>query len=66
VGVVVAELFGAKAGLGYLILISAQTFDTAALFVGVLILAATGVVAVELLKWFERQLAPWRFQEMGD
>jgi len=66
VGVVVAELFGAKAGLGYLILISAQTFDTAALFVGVLILAFSGVVAVEVLKWIERQLAPWRFQESGE
>jgi NitT/TauT family transport system permease protein len=66
VGVVVAELFGAKAGLGYLILISAQTFDTAALFSGVLILAFSGVVAVELLKWMERQLAPWRFQESGE
>jgi NitT/TauT family transport system permease protein len=66
VGVVVAELFGAKAGLGYLILISAQTFDTAALFVGVLILAFTGVVAVEILKWIERQLAPWRFLETAE
>ncbi len=66
VGVVVAELFGAKAGLGYLILISAQTFDTAALFVGVLILAFSGVIAVEILKWIERQLAPWRFQESGE
>jgi NitT/TauT family transport system permease protein len=66
VGVVVAELFGAKAGLGYLILISAQTFDTAALFVGVLILAFSGVVAVEVLKWIERRLAPWRFQESGE
>lgn len=66
VGVVVAELFGAKAGLGFLILISAQTFDTAGLFVGVIILAFSGVVAVEILKWVERRLAPWRFQETGE
>jgi len=66
VGVVVAELFGAKSGLGFLILISAQTFDTAGLFVGVIILAFSGVVAVEVLKWIERRLAPWRFQETGD
>jgi NitT/TauT family transport system permease protein len=63
VGVVVAELFGAKAGLGFLILNSAQTFDTAGLFVGVLILAAAGVAAVELVKLIERRMAPWRFQE---
>jgi ABC-type nitrate/sulfonate/bicarbonate transport system permease component len=63
VGVVVAELFGARAGLGFLILTSAQNFDTAALFVGVLILAITGVVSVEFLKWLEARLAPWRYEE---
>src|SRR6185503_6057769 len=31
VGVVVGELFGARAGLGFLILTSSQTFDTAGL-----------------------------------
>jgi NitT/TauT family transport system permease protein len=65
VGVVVAELFGARAGLGFLILNSAQAFDTAGLFVGVIILAIAGVVAVELLKWLESALAPWRAQD-GD
>ena len=64
VGVVVAELFGAKAGLGYLILYSAQTFDMAALFAGVLILALAGVVSTEALKALERRLAPWRFVEV--
>jgi NitT/TauT family transport system permease protein len=63
VGVVVAELFGAKEGLGWLIMISAQTFDTAGLFVGVFILAASGVITVEIIKWIERRLAPWRYQE---
>lgn len=63
VGVVVAELFGAKEGLGWLIMISAQTFDTAGLFVGVFILAASGVITVEIIKGIERRLAPWRFQE---
>lgn len=63
VGVVVAELFGARAGLGFLILNSAQSFDTAGVFVGVIILAIAGVVSVELLKWIEFRLAPWRDQE---
>ena len=63
VGVVVAELFGARAGLGFLILTSAQNFDTAALFVGVLTLAFAGVASVEFLKWLERRLAPWRVEE---
>ena len=66
VGVVVAELFGARAGLGFLILSSAQSFDTAALFVGVIILAIAGIVSVSALKWTEQALAPWRFKNEED
>lgn len=63
VGVVIAELFGARAGLGFMIINSAQSFDTAAVFVGVLILAVAGVVSVEGLKVLEFKLAPWRAHE---
>jgi NitT/TauT family transport system permease protein len=62
VGVVVAELFGARAGLGFLILTSAQNFDTPALFVGVFIFALAGVASVSLLRWLERYFAAYRFQ----
>jgi NitT/TauT family transport system permease protein len=63
VGVVVAELFGSKAGLGYLILISGQQFDSAGLFVGILLFALAGIALVELMRLIERRMAPWRFQE---
>jgi NitT/TauT family transport system permease protein len=63
VGVVVAELFGARAGLGFMIVNYAQSFDTAAVFLGVIILAVAGVASVELLKFLEVRLAPWRFEE---
>jgi NitT/TauT family transport system permease protein len=66
IGVVVAELFGARAGLGFLILQSAQSFDTAAMFVGVIILAGAGVSSVALLKLFERKMAPWRFENVDE
>ncbi|HLH25855.1 MAG TPA: ABC transporter permease [Chloroflexota bacterium] len=66
VGVVVAELFGAKAGLGFLILASAQVFDTASLFVGVLVLAIGGYLGVELLALVEKRMAPWRHFELRD
>ena len=66
VGVVVAELFGARAGLGFLIFRSAQSFDTAGLWVAVFILAFSGVASVELLKLLERKLAPWRFQNVEE
>ena len=62
VGVVVAELFGARAGLGFMIVNYAQSFDTPAVFLGVIILAVAGVTSVELLKLLEARLAPWRFE----
>lgn len=61
VGVVVAELFGAKAGLGFLITVSSETFDMGGLFVAVVILAIAGVLTSEGLKVVERQIAPWRW-----
>lgn len=63
VGVVVAELFGSHAGLGYLILISGQQFDPAGLFVGILLFALAGIASVEAVKFIERRMAPWRTQE---
>jgi NitT/TauT family transport system permease protein len=63
VGVVVAELFGSHAGLGYLILISGQQFDPPGLFVGILLFALAGIATVEAVKFVERRMAPWRNQE---
>lgn len=60
VGVVVAELFGATSGLGYLITVSSQVFDMGALFAAVVILAGAGVISTELIKMIERRIAPWR------
>lgn len=62
VGAVVAELFGAQAGLGFRIYVSGQAFQTADLLAGVLVLAATGVVAIGLVERIERRLAPWRVE----
>ena len=64
VGVVVGELFGARGGLGYLILTSSQLFDTAGLWVGVFILAGTGILSVVVLQKLERKMAPWQHFEL--
>jgi NitT/TauT family transport system permease protein len=61
VGVVVAELFGARAGLGYLITVSSQIFDMGALFAATLTLAAAGMISTELIRVVERRIAPWRY-----
>jgi NitT/TauT family transport system permease protein len=59
VGVVVADLFGASAGLGYLLLNSAQAFKTADVFVAVSVLAALGVFLTAALRFLQRKLMPW-------
>lgn len=60
VGVVVAEFFGSRAGLGYLILVSSQSFAMDRLLLAVLILAFAGVIGIGLVERLERRLAPWR------
>jgi NitT/TauT family transport system permease protein len=60
VGVVVSELFGARAGIGLLIQTSAETFDTRALFVGISLLGVVGVVITYALIAVERRIGRWR------
>lgn len=60
IAVVVGELFFSQKGVGYLINLAGQSFDTAMLFVGVFILSVTGVVLTSLLQSLERRMAPWR------
>jgi NitT/TauT family transport system permease protein len=64
VGVVVGEFIGARAGLGYLIFKSSQGFQIDAMWVGVFLLAGTGVIAVSILQRVERRMAPWRQFEL--
>jgi ABC-type nitrate/sulfonate/bicarbonate transport system permease component len=59
-GVVVAELMAANAGLGYLLRDSSETWDSPKLFVTVILLAAIGLISFNLIKRFERRMAPWR------
>ena len=60
VGVVVGELFGARAGLGYLIFTAGQTFDVPSLFVGVITLAVAGVGLTFAAELVERHALRWR------
>jgi NitT/TauT family transport system permease protein len=60
VAVVVAEFFGSRAGLGYLILVSSQAFVMDRLLLAVLILALSGIIGIGLVERLERRLAPWR------
>jgi NitT/TauT family transport system permease protein len=59
IGVVVAELFGSRAGLGQLISQSTDSFNMPNLFVGVVILAVAGIVIIAGFNALERRLVPW-------
>jgi NitT/TauT family transport system permease protein len=59
IGVVVAELFGSRAGLGRLISQSADAFNMPELFAGVVILAVAGIVMTAGFSRLEGKLVPW-------
>ena len=59
IGVVVAELFGSRAGLGRLISQSADAFNMPELFAGVVVLAVAGIVMTAGFTWLEGKLVPW-------
>src|SRR5271166_3649496 len=59
IGVVVAELFGSRAGLGRLISQSADAFNMPELFAGVVVLAVAGIVMTAGFTWLEGRLVPW-------
>lgn len=61
--VVVSELFASNAGIGYLIFQAGAMYDTTLIFVGVIILALTGVLLNSLLRSLEQRLAPWMHSE---
>jgi NitT/TauT family transport system permease protein len=60
VGVVVSELYGAAAGLGFLIMVAGASFQTDKVFVGVGLIAAFGVLCNEILARAEARFDRWR------
>ena len=59
IGVVVAELFGSRAGLGRLISQSADAFNMPELFAGVVVFAFAGIVMTAGFTRLEGKLVPW-------
>jgi NitT/TauT family transport system permease protein len=63
VGVVVAEMFTALAGLGYMVVLYGNTFRTAELFVPIVVLAALSIAITHLIYRVERRFEPWRTRQ---
>ncbi len=62
VGVVVGELVAARAGVGQLMAIAGATFQSAKVFAGLIIIAATGMLLTYILQRLERHFEAWRPQ----
>jgi NitT/TauT family transport system permease protein len=60
IGMVVAEFFTALSGLGALIVNYGSRYDTAAMFVPIIVLMALGVVLTMLARRAEEWFAPWK------
>jgi NitT/TauT family transport system permease protein len=60
IGIVVGEIYGSAAGLGMMINQAGSRFETDKVFVGVLTIAAAGVVLAELIRQIERRVEAWR------
>jgi NitT/TauT family transport system permease protein len=60
IGIVVAEIYAASAGVGYLIMMSGSTFQTDRLFVGIAVLAGVGIASDALFSSAERRVGRWR------
>jgi len=64
VAVIIAEIFGGSRGLGYLIQRSADTFDSALMYSVLFVLVVISLTLVQLTRWLEAYVAPWRRIEM--
>jgi ABC-type nitrate/sulfonate/bicarbonate transport system permease component len=60
IGVVVGEMFGGSEGVGFMVAYGGQTFVTDTLFVGVVIIAAAGIVLTWIAERLERRFSQWR------
>jgi NitT/TauT family transport system permease protein len=63
IGIIVAEFFTAQTGLGGMIVMYANVFATAKLFVPIIVIGVMGVVLTELVQAIERRLSRWRLLE---
>lgn len=59
IAVMVSEMYAATAGLGFLISITGVTFQTAKLFVVIIVFASWGIISSALIRRLERWWAPY-------
>jgi len=60
IAMIIAEFFSSISGLGGIIINAGNSFQTANMFVPVVILMLMGVGLTRLVGWVERKIAPWQ------
>jgi NitT/TauT family transport system permease protein len=60
IGAVVAEYFGANVGVGYRIVNSEASYNTAGVFAGLVILMVLVVLVDTFIRWLQRRLIVWK------
>jgi NitT/TauT family transport system permease protein len=65
VAMVIAEFFTTISGLGAIIINSANNFDTATMFVPIVVLMVLAIGLNSLIGWVERSVAPWQAEIAG-
>lgn len=65
VAMIIAEFFTSIAGLGAIIINSANNFDTATMFVPIMLLVVMAIGLTSLIGWVEKKIAPWQAEISG-
>jgi NitT/TauT family transport system permease protein len=60
IGVVVGEMFGGSEGIGFMVNYGGQTFQTDTVFLGVTIIALSGIALTWLAEQLEKRFSRWR------
>ena len=59
IGAVVAEFLSAQQGLGYLIASSSVSMSLATMFAGVMLLALSGFIGAQIVRWIQGRMVFW-------
>lgn len=63
VGLIIAEFYTSAGGLGYMVLVAGNTFQTAKMFVPIIVVMVLGVLLLGATRSLKRRVAPWSEQE---
>ncbi len=59
-GVLIAEMYASRTGIGHLIASWGENFQMKQLFAGLILLSVAAIVFNELLRWLESRVSTWR------